>query len=227
MFKCLNCNKEFSEKYSKWSNGNFCSKKCARQFSSKEKRKEINEKVSKTLKEYFKTHKHPHLGKVSPKKGIRNLIDWKCPQCGKIIKLTPYIASKRKFCCGTCRNNFNNKNICGTTSKAESILYNEIIKKFPKLNVIRNDRIILNGLELDIYLPELKIAIEWNGVFHYKDVHKNKKLELIKNKDLLKEQMCKELGINLIVIKDLTSNKKFILEKVNEIVSYIEKYIGV
>jgi len=33
--KCKNCSKEFTEKYSKWSNGNFCSKLCSRSFASK------------------------------------------------------------------------------------------------------------------------------------------------------------------------------------------------
>ena len=46
---CKNCNQNESFKYSKYSSGEFCSRECARSFSSKEKRKEINEKVSKTL----------------------------------------------------------------------------------------------------------------------------------------------------------------------------------
>lgn len=54
-YVCKNCGKIFNEKYSKWSNGNFCSKECARSFSTKNKRKEINEKVSKILKEYHST----------------------------------------------------------------------------------------------------------------------------------------------------------------------------
>lgn len=49
MFICKNCGKEFTEKYSKWSDGRFCCKECARSYSTKNKRKEINEKVSKTL----------------------------------------------------------------------------------------------------------------------------------------------------------------------------------
>ena len=50
MYICKNCGKEFLEKYSKWSNGDFCCKECARSYSTKNKRQEINEKVSKTLK---------------------------------------------------------------------------------------------------------------------------------------------------------------------------------
>ena len=45
---CKNCDNE-SFKYSKYSSGEFCSRKCSRSYSTKNKRKEINEKVSKTL----------------------------------------------------------------------------------------------------------------------------------------------------------------------------------
>lgn len=47
--KCKYCNEKDAVKYSNHSNGEFCSKECARGFSTKAKRKEINEKVSKTL----------------------------------------------------------------------------------------------------------------------------------------------------------------------------------
>lgn len=43
---CENCKKVHNGKYG---SGRFCNAKCARGFSSKDKRKEINEKVSKTL----------------------------------------------------------------------------------------------------------------------------------------------------------------------------------
>ncbi len=44
---CENCQNEHSGEYG---SGRFCSDKCARGFSTKEKRKEINEKVSEKLK---------------------------------------------------------------------------------------------------------------------------------------------------------------------------------
>lgn len=45
--KCENCNNEHDGSYG---SGRFCSSKCARGFSTKAKRKEISEKVSKKLK---------------------------------------------------------------------------------------------------------------------------------------------------------------------------------
>ena len=43
---CELCSKEH---YGEYGSGRFCCSKCARAFSTKAKRKEINEKVSKTL----------------------------------------------------------------------------------------------------------------------------------------------------------------------------------
>jgi 5-methylcytosine-specific restriction endonuclease McrA len=49
MEKCKCCNINNAIKYSKYSNGEFCSIVCARSFASKEKREEINKKVSEKL----------------------------------------------------------------------------------------------------------------------------------------------------------------------------------
>lgn len=48
--KCENCQLENDGKYG---SGRFCSSKCARSFATKNNRKEINEKVSKTLSKKF------------------------------------------------------------------------------------------------------------------------------------------------------------------------------
>jgi hypothetical protein len=41
-------------------------------------------------------------------------------------------------------------------------------------NIIKNDRTIIYPLELDIVIPELKIAIEYNGVYWHSDKFKDK-----------------------------------------------------
>lgn len=49
--------------------------------------------------------------------------------------------------------------------------------------IIRNDRTVLNGKELDIYLPELRLGIEFNGNYWHStkffsfDYHQNKSLQ--------------------------------------------------
>ena len=47
---CKHCNVNESQKYSKYTSGEYCSRKCSRAFSTKEKRQEINQKVSYTVR---------------------------------------------------------------------------------------------------------------------------------------------------------------------------------
>jgi len=47
--KCKNCKKNEALKYSKYSTGEFCSRECARAYSTKNKREEINKKVSEKM----------------------------------------------------------------------------------------------------------------------------------------------------------------------------------
>jgi len=48
--KCKNCDINEAIKYSKYSTGEFCSRKCSRSYSTKNKRFEINKKISKSIK---------------------------------------------------------------------------------------------------------------------------------------------------------------------------------
>ena len=229
MFVCKNCGKEFLEKYSKWSNGDFCCKECARSFSTKNKRTEINKKVSKKLQSYYKDNPLPKgfSGFHNKKANTSKKEKWICPICGKELYLYPSECKKRKFCSGNCRNIYNNKFINGSRSKAEIELYNRLCQEYKQWTIIQNDRKMLDGLELDIYIPNINFAIEWNGIYHYKNIRENL-LEKTQEKDKRKVKKCSELNIDLYVIKDLVSSKKFIDKSISNIIEYINKiYIGV
>ena len=77
-------------------------------------------------------------------------------------------------------------------SSGEMELYEFIISSV-NIEVIHNDRIILNPYELDIYIPKLNLAFEYDGEYFHKDT---------KERDHWKNLRCKELGINLIRISD-------------------------
>lgn len=75
------------------------------------------------------------------------------------------------------------------------------------LTVVANSRKILNGLELDFYLPDQNIAIEFNGLYwHTEQQGKDK------NYHANKYASCQLLGIQLIQIweDDWNSNKDLI-----------------
>lgn len=94
-FICKNCGKEFTEKYSKWSNGNYCSIQCAKQYAGNIKKEEVNKKLKERM-----------FGKSILKDGT--IIDYYkmymnnpkiCPICNNVI---PYERRKRKTCCKEC-----------------------------------------------------------------------------------------------------------------------------
>lgn len=75
----------------------------------------------------------------------------------------------------------------------------KITADFPGLYVIYNGKEVINS-ELDIYIPNLNLAIELNGIFHYEPIYGKEKLASIQNNDNRKFQACLELGIELMVI---------------------------
>ena len=71
---------------------------------------------------------------------------------------------------------------------------------FNSINVIQkyqNNRTILNGKELDIYIPGKKLAIEFNGIYWHSETNGKDK-----NYHLDKTIRCEEQGIQLIHIFD-------------------------
>lgn len=97
--------------------------------------------------------------------------------------------------------------------------------KLKKLGVffLTNDRLVLEGKELDFYFPQLDLAVEWNGIYHFREVHGN--LEKIQKSDLLKQELCRTKGIRLIVVEDRTSSKKFIEVETNKLVKLIASLV--
>lgn len=96
-------------------------------------------------------------------------------------------------------------------SKPEIFLSNLIRSTFPELLFTENDRTILpSKLELDIYIPSMKLAIELNGPIHYFPIYGQEKLERCQNKDILKQKEIVDARLNLLVIdiSRLNSKKK-------------------
>ena len=127
------------------------------------------------------------------------------------------------------------------TSDIENDIY-LYIKSIYSGKIIQNDRSILNGKEIDIYLPEMNFAIEFNGLYWHSEVYKdkmyhqektilceNKGIQLIHiweddwldKKDIVKDIIQSKLGMN-----DKIPARKCIIKEVSskESKEFLEKY---
>ena len=146
-----------------------------------------------------------------------NFIVVNCCSCGKEIKKIPsqYERTKNHFCSRSCAATYNNTHKKHGTrkSKLEKWLETKLIDLYPDLEIHFNRKDAINS-ELDIYIPELKLAFELNGVFHYEPIYGKNKLQQIQNNDNRKFQACLEKGIELCIID--TSQQKYFKEKTSQ-----------
>ena len=99
----------------------------------------------------------------------------------------------------------------------------EIIKDiYSEHLVLNNTRGFLDGFEIDVYIPDLKLGFEYNGKQHYEFVnkfhHDESDLDKQFNRDESKNRIAKEKGITLITIKyDEPLTEEYILNKIGDI----------
>jgi len=88
---------------------------------------------------------------------------------------------------------------------SETILYYIVKSIFPNMTIHRHFRPdFLQGLELDIFINELNIGIEYQGVQHFQPVKHwggEEGLKKRKSMDRKKKRICKRSGIKLIYFK--------------------------
>ena len=179
------CRHEWKISPDRFFRGDRC-KKCAQLKTNEEFIKEVKKLVGDEyifLEKYIRGNvnikiKHCKCNYVYSVRPSNFLQGYKCPKCSKSQKFSNNEKSLLKF-----------------------------IKKYYKDKIIENDKKILNGKELDIYLPKLKIAIEYCGLYWHSELYKDN------NYHLDKLNLCKGKGIRLIqVFEDEWLNKKSIVK---------------
>ena len=177
---------------------------------------------------YWNAKKYPVENRYIPIPRVpAEKVELTCATCSKkFIKYKSYIisvpvANGCRFCSKSCQAIYANRtwNKSGrfgiNKSRCETILRDIILKEFPNINLTENNRkIVPNSLELDLYFPDKKIAIELNGPCHYIPMFGSDELNKTKNKDLLKIKFCQENGIKLFIINVMgVRNQKQMLQE--------------
>lgn len=148
-----------------------------------------------------------------------------CSNCGNMVKRNNAQIAKTKhsFCDKSCAATYNNKlKRKSRRSKIEAKFYGLVVKEFPNLDILSNDKTMLDGYEVDVAIPGLKLAIEWNGIVHFKPIYGQPKLDNIQTRDAEKLKIASDKDINLIVISDLVSTDKILKEAFNDVRIIIE-----
>ena len=175
---CINCGKEFIG----YKNRKYCTKKCADIYNGKKKRIEIN-----TLKSYF--NKEGYMALIDKYENAFDKFDVMCDK-GHEFKTTWNDFQQGKRCPKCIRN----------TSTGEDELYEILSNKFKDIKIERNNRSIISPKELDIYIPEYKLAIEYCGLYWHSEDVLNAKYNDGRNYHRKKLDECRKLGIHLITI---------------------------
>lgn len=92
----------------------------------------------------------------------------------------------------------------GDSWVSETILFHIIESIYPEREIIRHYRPKwLQGLELDVYIPEERIGFEYQGIQHFIAVKHwggQEQLKKQQEHDARKKALCQELGVTLICI---------------------------
>lgn len=134
-------------------------------------------------------NKYSHLNIISTD---NNLHIFHCTNCKSNFEISRELLKNRlKGQVELCTN----CNVCGSSkSGLELQLYKFIKENYDGIIQTNKRKILDNKLELDIYLPELKLAFEFNGLYWHSNLKKDK------NYHINKTNKCLEKNINLIHI---------------------------
>ena len=132
-----------------------------------------------------------YIDRFSNSNNSDNIIKLNCLLCGSFFDINrQYLVNRESINNEICLNC--NPRLSGTSLMEKELL--SFISENYSGDLIVSDKKILNGKELDIYLPELNLAFEFNGLYWHSELYKENNYHQKKSDD------CQELGIQLIHI---------------------------
>ena len=176
------------------------------------KNKQITEKIKTSLKITLSEKQFKNIKNL--KKININTFTLFCEKCNDNYEINKLLFYKRRetktTICTKC-------NSVGQHTSGKELQLLHFIESVYDGEIISSDRKILKGKELDIYLPELNLAFEFNGIYWHNEL--NKENDYHYNKHI----KCKEQGISLFHIwEDDWNNKENIIKSM--ILNKLGKY---
>lgn len=232
---CINCGKPLSWKQH-CEKGKFCSHNCSATYTNKTRgslSEEHKQNINKSITDIYRQN--------SSKSRLKRRL-YTCIVCGDKYYYEKGISTKK--CCSkdcsiylkTHRKEFLSDDAIQSLSKAgrksvyvqgdlrrsknEIDFYNLCKDYFSQVDA---NEPIFNGWDADVIVHDYKLAILWNGVWHYKEIFKNSSLKQVQNRDKIKEEEIVKCGYIPYIVKDMgTANHEFVLQEFNKLLDYIK-----
>lgn len=213
---CENCGKEHDGSYG---SGRFCSCRCAKSFSTKLKRKEINERVSRTLKA-----KHDFVQKYCKLCGKpidhRNLRGY-CRHCKfseEYRKEFPLSEESHLKLSAAARKGIAIQ--AETRRSKNEIAFCTLCEQY--FSNVEHNVPIFNGWDADVIIHDIKYAVLWNGKWHYEKITADHSVEQVQNRDHIKMSEIIKCGYTPYIIKDVGKHKEsFVREEFDKFIKLV------
>lgn len=177
---------------------------CGKKYAKEYKKGDYKHFIDESIARFGDVFEFPNI--ESEYENSHSKITIRCKSCGnEFVKIACDHITSTTGGCQKCH---------PLTSNGELELYGFCSDKIGNDNIIHGDRKILNGRELDIFIPSLSMAIEYDGLYWHSE--KNGK---DKNYHLQKLEMCKTKNIKLLHIfeDEFIFKKDIVLAKITHL----------
>ncbi len=199
--RCKRCDKQFHNQVN-----TFCSRKCANtHVLTDETRKKIALGLARHRLLFPKPPKIPR--EIAPRQ-------MKCKICG--IEYMLYNKQSATTCSMVCRKarlsqmGKKSAQVQSETRRSlnEKCFYELCVAEFKN---VENNKAIFNGWDADIIIHDVKVAILWNGKWHYEKITQKHSVAQVQNRDKIKMAEIIKLGYVPYIIKDMgRHDQKFV-----------------
>lgn len=157
---------------------------CGKKYAKEWRKCDWESFVDESRKRFGEIYEFPDIDKLYENSHSKILI--KCKKCGNVFEkiACDHLTSSH----GGCLHCYANK------SKGEEEICDFVKQALGENNVSVRNRSVLKNSEIDLYVPNKKIGIEYNGVYWHSEPMKGK------NYHLYKTEECKNSGIGLVQI---------------------------
>jgi len=201
----------------------YCSSKCS---NSRIRDESVKSKISNSMKSYY------------DKVGRRDTLVVKCGYCQN-----DFLTKKRtqKFCSRSCSSKFNMsldsrkeelrlrmmKSLQSLSEKRRSkneIMFFELCDS--EFDNVRHNECIFDEWDADVILMNEKVAVLWNGKWHYEKITEKHSVSQVQNRDKLKMKSIIRMGWTPYVIKDMgRHNKNFVRDEFEKFKIWLKNHL--